>query len=591
MMDISLFPPGLILIFGGIAMFFARKRMRDVLTVLLPLLTLAQIWHIKSGDILSMPFLGYELIAVSVHPFTHIFATVFAIAALGGGVFSLHSRNRTELASGYAYAGGAIGVTFSGDFLSFFIFWEWMAVASTIVIWSYGTAAARTAGMRYALMHFLGGVLLMAGIAAHISVTHVTMLPGFEFHMDEWMWTSSLFLDSEIYADYARNLDIQSTGIWLIFAGILVNVAAPPFSSWLSDAYPESSPTGMVFLSAFTTKTAVFALLTLFAGVELLIYIGLFMVFYGIIYAILENDMRRILAFSIINQVGFMVTGIGIGTTMALQGAAAHAFCHIIYKALLLMSAGSVLHMTARRKCSELGGLFHSMKLTCVCGIIGALSISAFPATSGFVSKSLISSAASHEHLAWVWYALAAASAGVFLHAGIKFPWFVFFQKDSGLRPSDPPANMRWAMIGFSALCIIPGLFPQETLYFMLPGTVDYDANTYGHIVNQLQLLLFSGLAFFICLPLLKRTPTVSLDFDFIYRRLLKLLLITLEKAANAGYTTFIGAMQHSLRFLVVKVAGFTGPSGIFAETKALANTTLMVAILLAGYLLLYFNA
>ena len=85
------------------------------------------------------------------------------------------------------------------------------------------------------------------------------------------------------------------------------------------------------------------------------------MVFYGIVYAILENDMRRILAYSIVNQVGFMVTGIGIGTEMALNGAAAHAFAHIIYKALLLMSAGSVLYMTGRRKCTDLGGLFRTM--------------------------------------------------------------------------------------------------------------------------------------------------------------------------------------------------------------------------------------
>ena len=167
---------------------------------------------------------------------------------------------------------------------------------------------------------------------------------------------------------------------WLILAGFLVNAGAPPLSAWLPDAYPESSWSGMVFLSAFTTKTAVYVLLRGFPGTELLIYVGLFMVFYGIVYAILENDMRRILAYSIVNQVGFMVTGIGIGTEMALNGAAAHAFTHIIYKALLLMSAGSVLYMTGKRKCTDLGGLFRTMPLTTVCGIVGALSISSFPA-------------------------------------------------------------------------------------------------------------------------------------------------------------------------------------------------------------------
>ena len=248
----------------------------------------------------------------------------------------------------------------------------------------------------------------------------------------------------------------------------------------------------MVFLSAFTTKAAVYVLLRTFPGTELLIYVGLFMVFYGIIYAILENDMRRILAYSIVNQVGFMVTGTGIGTEMALNGAAAHAFAHIIYKALLLMSAGSVLYMTGKRKCTDLGGLFHTMPLTTICGIVGALSISSFPLTSGFVSKSMISEAAGMQHLEVVWYLLAAASAGVFLHAGIKFPWFVFFQKDLGLRPPDPPWNMRLAMIFFAALCIGLGVWPQP-LYAMLPFAVDFVPYTASHVVFYLQLLLFSG--------------------------------------------------------------------------------------------------
>lgn len=590
-MNLTLLPPGLILIIGGLAMLFVSRRVRDVLTVLLPILTLGQIWNIDGGQVGSLPFLAYELITVYVHPYTHIFATVFALAALGGGVFAMHARNHKEMAAAFVYAGAAIGVTFSGDLLTFFFFWELMAIASLMVIWSADSESSRAAGMRYAIMHFLGGVLLMAGIVAHVYVTNVTVLPAFQLHMDEWIWTSSVFLNVEqIYSNYDRFLNLQSLGAWLIFAGILINVGAPPFSAWLSDAYPESSPTGMVFLSAFTTKTAVFALLTLFSGTEPLIYIGMFMIFYGIIMAILENDMRRILAYSIVNQVGFMVTGIGIGSTLALQGVATHAFSHIIYKALLLMSAGSVLHMTGRHKCSELGGLWRSMPLTCICGIIGALAISAFPFTSGMVSKSLVSGAAVHEQLEWVWYALAAASAGVFLHAGIKFPWFVFFQQDSGLRPADPPQNMRWAMVAFAALCIIPGVFPEHTLYFMLPGAVTYHVNTIGYIMNQLQLLFYSGLAFFLCLPLLKRTPTITLDFDWFYRRLANGLLILLEKGLRAGYTASIYAVQHGLRLFVASVAHLTAPGGVFAETKAVANTTLIVATLLAGYLLLYYN-
>lgn len=256
------------------------------------------------------------------------------------------------------------------------------------------------------------------------------------------------------------------------------------------------------------------------------------MIFYGIIYALLENDMRRILSYSIVNQVGFMLVGAGIGTEMAINGASSHAFAHIIYKALLLMSAGSVLYMTGRRNCTELGGLFQSMPVTMICGVIGAFAISAFPFTSGFVTKSMISYAAADEHLFFVWLGLVAASAGVFLHAGIKFPWFVFFQKDSGLRPPDPPTNMRLAMYIMSALCILLGLFPAA-IYSILPYEVDYEPYTVSHVLFQLQLLLFAGSAFFVMLPLLKRTQTISLDFDWIARKLLRKVFLSVERAGD----------------------------------------------------------
>jgi multicomponent Na+:H+ antiporter subunit D len=346
----------------------------------------------------------------------------------------------------------------------------------------------------------------------------------------------------------------------------------------------------MVFLSAFTTKTAVYVLLRGYPGTELLIYVGLAMVFYGIIYALLENDMRRILAYSIVNQVGFMVTGIGIGTEMALNGAAAHAFTHILYKALLLMSAGSVLYVTGRRKCTDLGGLYHSMPLTAACGIIGALAISAFPLTSGFVSKSMISQAAGDEHLFVVWMLLAAATAGVFLHAGIKFPWFVFFQKDSGLRPPEPPWNMRAAMLLFSALCIGLGIF-YEPLYGLLPYAVDYVPYTAWHVVAQLQLLLFSGLAFFVMLGWLRRTLTITLDVDWLYR----LLLPRGAKLATRALTQFnargLRIARVQVEWLAIAGRVFLGPRGVFARTWPSGTMALGIMAMLFAFLLSYYFA
>jgi multicomponent Na+:H+ antiporter subunit D len=550
--------PSLLLIGGGLVLPLLRGPLRGAAVLVLPLVALGLVWRVPDGVALAVPFLGYELALVKGDALSRLFATVFSLMAFAGGLFALNQKRIVELSAAFCYAGGAIGVVFAGDLVTVFIFWELMAIASTVVIWSAGPTA-RAAGLRYAAIHLFGGILLMAGIAGQIADT------------------GSLAFG---------RMTLDSVPRWLILAGFLVNVAAPPFSSWLPDAYVESSWSGMVFLSAFTTKTAVYVLLRGFPGTELLIYLGLFMVFYGIVYAILENDMRRILAYSIVNQVGFMVTGAGIGTEMALNGAAAHAFAHIVYKALLLMSAGSVLYMTGKRKCTDLGGLFRTMPITAACGIVGALSISAFPLTSGFVSKSMISEAAGMAHLEVIWYLLAAASAGVFLHAGVKFPWFVFFQKDSELRPPDPPWNMRAAMLLFAALCIGLGVAPGP-LYAMLPFKVDFVPYTGSHVVFQLQLLLFSGLAFFLMLGWLHRTLTITLDVDWLYRRLGVVVLWQFDRWVQASWNGLAGAAARSARIIVDWTYRHHGADGIMARTWPTGLMAFWTTIVLAAYLVL----
>lgn len=560
MSDLPL-PPGLVLLAGAFLIPLLGARWRPPLVLGLPVLTLVAIWSLPTDASLTLRFLDYVLEPVRVSTEGRLFATIFATMAFAGGLYALHQARTVELAAAFGYAGSAIGVTFAGDLITLFVFWELMALGSTLVIWSAATDAAYRASIRYILIHLFGGVVLMAGIAAQVAATgNIAFTP----------------------------MQPEGLGTWLILAGFLVNAGAPPLSAWIADAYPEASPSGTVFLSAFTTKTAVFALLVGFPGAPILVPVGLFMVFYGIIYALLENDARRILAYSIVNQVGFMVTAIGIGTPTALNGAAAHAFAHIIYKALLLMSAGSVVMMTGKRRCTDLGGLFQSMPSTTLHGIIGALAISAFPFTSGFVTKSLEAQAAANEGMMVVWLLLLAASAGVFLHAGIKFPWFVFFQKDSGLRPPDPPANMRWAMALFSFLCIAIGIFPQP-LYAILPYPVDYQPYTTGHLVSQFQLLLFAGFAFFVLLGMMRRTVTISLDFDWFYRRLFKVWL--------GGVTERLMALQERLgargaagfdRF-IVHLQEHHGLQGTLARTWPIGSMVMWVAILLAVMVVAYY--
>jgi multicomponent Na+:H+ antiporter subunit D len=554
--------PGLVLIGGAFVLPWLHGRVRSAAVLLLPLIALTSVWMLPDGAVWQVHFLDLVLTPLEGGKLGRLFATIFAIMAFGGGLFALGQKSRVELSAAMLYAGAAIGVALAGDLVTVFIFWELMAIGSTLVLWSAGTPASYRASLRYLMIHLAGGVLLFAGVTGHMASTGDVA--------------------------FAR-MDTDSVAHWLIFVGFLVNAGAPPLSAWLPDAYPEASWSGTVFLSAFTTKAAVYVLLRGFPGHELLIWVGLFMVFYGIVYALLENDMRRILAYSIVNQVGFMLAGIGIGTEMALNGAAAHAFTHIIYKALLLMSAGSVLYVTGRRKCSELGGLFHSMPLTTVCGSIGALAISSFPLTSGFISKSMVSQAASDGGLLTVWLLLTAASAGVFLHAGIKFPWFVFFQKDSGLRPPEPPASMRWAMVLFAFLCIALGVW-AEPLYALLPYGVDYVPYTAAHVVTQLQLLLFSGLAFFLLLPWLKRTLTITLDGDWIYRRLSPRWVCFVSRWFDTLRSAVWRATTAALGWALVQIEQRSGPQGALGSTWPIRSMALWVLVLLIAYLGFYYG-
>lgn len=491
MIDIT-FSPALVMVLGAALLWVTSGTLRKTIALFLPLLTLVLIHTASSGY--STVFMGYAVEPFHLSALGKLFASTFALMAFGGMLYAMNQASRNEMTACALYAGSAIGVSLCGDFITLFVFWELMAIASTVIVLSGNTDAAYRAAMRYGIVHILSGTLLLLGIVATVASTGDASL---------------------------RALSLDSPYVWAILAGFLINAGAPPLSAWIADAYPEASPSGTVFLCAFTTKAAVFALLSVFAGTEILIAVGLYMIFYGIIYALLENDMRRILAYSIVNQVGFMVVACGIGTTLAINAAAAHASVHIIYKGLLMMSAGSVLLMTGKRKCSDLGGLYSSMKVTALCGMVGAAAISAVPLTSGFVAKSLINASAQEAGMTWLWIALLVGAAGVFLHAGIKFPWFVFFngKQDQPLAKTtiEAPPNMQLAMLLLVFICILIGLFPAA-FYALLPYPVDYQPYTLLHVIEQSQLLILSAVAFFMMLPWLQRTVTISLDLDWFYR-------------------------------------------------------------------------
>ena len=509
-MTASLLHPSLLFFVGALLLWLLPLLGRRILILLVPAAAFLVITQLAPGTYFNYHLFGYDLSLLRVDKLSKAFGYVFTINAFACFLFALHLKSRYEHTAALAYIGAALGAVFAADLVSLYLFWEVMAVTSTFLVLARKTERAYGAAFRYVMVHIFGGLCLLAGILLQINASGSVAFTGFSVH---------------------------GLPTYLILIGFLANAAAPPLNAWLSDAYPEATVTGGVIMTAYTTKTAVYTLIRGFAGWEILLVVGCVMAIYGIIWAILENDMRRILAYSIMNQVGFMICGVGIGTSLAISGAVAHAFCHIIYKALLWMSAGSVLYMTGKSKCTDLGGLYKTMPLTLIFGTIGALAISSFPFLSGYTSKPMIIEAGVHQGFFWVWLILEIASAGVFLHAGIKFPYFVFFAKDNGLRPGEPPKHMLLAMAFLSFLCIFLGVYPQP-LYNILPYPVDFHAYTFDHTLHQFQLLMFSALAFFLLLPLLKRTRTISLDTDWFYRKGARLFVAGCDKTFN-GLNSF----------------------------------------------------
>ncbi|GAB5046238.1 Na(+)/H(+) antiporter subunit D [Thermodesulfovibrio sp. TK110] len=491
---INIVPPALILIVGSLLVPFLKERVRQVYMIALPLLTVLYLFNLSEGIYWKVKILNYELIFGRVDRLSLAFGYIFAIITFISSIYSLHVKDNLHLISAFVYAGGAQGAVFAGDFVTLFIFWEIMAFAAAYIVWSAKTKPAINAGMRYLMVHIFGGLLLLGGIMIH-------------YHE-----TGSLLFNY---------VGLKGLSSWLIFLGFGINAAFPVLHAWLPDAYPESTETGTVFLSAFTTKTAVYVLARGFPGTEILIYIGAAMTVFPIFYGVIENNLRRVLSYSLIDQMGFMVTGIGIGTQLSLNGTVAHAFCHILYKALLFMSMGAVLYRTGKINATDLGGLYKSMPLTTIFCIVGAASISGVPLTNGFVSKSMIISASAEGGMLAIWIALLFASAGVLLYSGIKIPFFAFFSHDSGIRTKEAPTHMLVAMGLAAFLCIGIGVLPGP-LYSILPYPVNYEPYTAAHVIDKTQLLAFSALAFTLLMLSGIYPPeirSVNLDADWFYRK------------------------------------------------------------------------
>ena len=560
---ISILPTAFIFIAAALVLgILPRGHVRGVILLLTPILAAWQIWNLPVGIFAQVEFVGQTLDMMRVDKLSRIFGLIFCLAAFLGNLYAWHVRDFIQQIAALLYAGAAIGAVFAGDLITLFFYWEGTALASVFLIWARRTEGSYHTGMRYLIIQITSGVILLAGTA---------------------------LLYRETGSITFERMTLSSLGTWLIFLSFGIKCAFPLLHNWLQDSYPAATITGTVILSAFTTKLAVYALARGFAGTELLIYVGAVMTLFPIFFAEIENDLRRVLAYSLNNQLGFMVVGIGVGTEMAINGTASHAFAHILYKALLFMSVGAVMLRTGTSKASELGGLCRTMPRTAIFCLVGAASISAFPLFSGFVTKSLIMDETANQHYPIIWGILVFASAGVLSHSGIKIPYFTFFGHDSGLRPKEAPIHMQLAMGLTAFLCIFIGVYP-EPLYALLPYEVIYHPYTMSHVVGQLQLLCFALLAFVVLMRTGIHPPeirAVNLDVDWIYRRLIP----TLYKVIYIGVAKIFQLLEAmaatTFQRLVKELYRLHGPETGVSRMRGVGAMVIWVAILLGIALIL----
>lgn len=512
-----------VIIAGLLAAIAPSYTLRKMLMIAAPLAA-AAVWFMtpETGIFGLVDVAGFNFETYRFDPLSRVWGLIFILAILLNSIYALHDRDRLADSTTLIYSGAGLGAVFAGDLLTLFFYWELTALSSVFLIWTSRNPAAFRAGLRYLSIHVLSGVLLLTGAVLYAN------------HSGSWQFNS---------------IDINAPGGLLILLAFGIKAAFPFLHNWVQDAYPKATATGTVVLSAFTTKLAIYALARGFAGLDILVWIGAGMVVLTIFYAIVENDLRKVLAYSLNNQLGFMVAAVGVGTELGLNGAAAHAFVSTIYQALLFMSMGAVLLRVGHTKASALGGLFKSMPFTAVFSMIGAGAISSFPLFSGFVAKALTLSAVATAGHAIPFVILVFGSASVLAHTGIKVPYFAFFGQDRGHRVKEAPFNMLLAMGLAAFLCIFIGVFPSY-LYGLLPFGMDYQPYTFDHVVGQMQLLIAGMFAFSLLVRFglysADRTG-ITLDTDWLYRR------------AGDGLFKWTGAMSGRLSAAVSNQLGRVG--------------------------------
>lgn len=492
---INSFHPGLLMILIGALILVLPDRFKKPCSIVAAASGILGLFTLNSSSHLVYQITSdIKLQMIHIDRLSMIFVIIFSIIMVINSIYSFDIQDKWEKGVSVIYGGSIIAATLAGDIITMIVFWEVAAFSAAYLIYARHTRRSSRSALRYLLMHAFGGNMLLVGFLLHAAQTNSLGIPKF-------------------------TVLGGSAAFWFVLIGVGVNALVPPFSSWISDSYPEATIAGTVYMCGYTTKLGIYAMIRIFAGTEALVYVGVFMALYGVLMALLENDLRRLFSYHIMSQLGYMVAALAIGGAWGIDGASSHAFNHILYKGVLMMCSGAVIMATGKRKITELGGLRNKMPITAWTFLIASLSIAGMPFLNGFASKSIIMHAVSlsgHETAALL---LTVTSIGTWLSVVLKVNWFVFFGKarsEFEVRPI--PVSMKMGMVTGALGCVILGVYPS-LLYRIMPYKISVNPFNISHIAEYIILFAGATLVFWIFRVKMLPHDELSLDFDWFFRK------------------------------------------------------------------------
>ncbi len=411
------------------------------------------------------------------HTYSRI--AVFGFALVGGlaVLYGLQGARTIEQAAALTAVASAIAISLANDFITLFLFWELLtvSVAGLILLNSDQSRTAYSQGMRVLIFHLVGGLLVLFGILEHS------------------MATGSFLLTP------------PQAGHVFFALGFGFKAAFLPFHLWVAWGYPSASLFSSVVLAGLTTKIGVYALARILPAHDWIVLMGASMALFGVVCALLQKNMRRLLSYHIISQVGYMVAGVGLGTALSMDGGLLHVVNHMLYKALLFMSAGAVLYAVGTEDVHDLTHpeaddpsdtqplrpVWKALPLATIGAFVGAFAISGVPLFNGYVSKYLLKEA---------FYGVQPAEAMLMIASigtAASFSKFLFFGfiKAKTRRFRKPLLSMHIAIAAVAVLCVVLGIRPQW-IHSVLPYGSSLEVYSWGGAGAALRLAVI-GVAVF----------------------------------------------------------------------------------------------